>query len=474
MGFTLLVLFAIFGAADPHATRGFTGLPTRQFTLPVRTSTLVLTPVLLGAATVAIVSFAWTRLILMGLTPAVVDIPHAFYAALFACVLAAFQTLVWSLPAFPKMRICSITALVLLLVAIVVGTSGLILTSSWNGSRPALFAGFSGTWLAFAGLAILGARLERQGHWSGWVRSSIFARALLKVQPRLLPFRTPLQAQFWIEWRRNGRIPFALWCGFVGILMFLELRRLRGGVDSTDVILLVVALFSAALTGLNLARDGSSKRLSMSALTAVRPVPVGTLLSAKLLLGAVLFFGGLAILAAAYGLIAMGFSTPDYSHLTLEKLFGRIMLTAVAFHVFVGILPLVLSGRVPGFPWSLLPLLIAYGLCINGFIWLDGHQEYVVAVLWLLCGLVIVKLAIAFWGFRRSVALGMASSGFVTAYALFWLAATGFLLVQTVRFQQHASVSPYSDLLLLPAVILIVPLARIAISPLALAMNRNR
>src|SRR5262249_19174915 len=52
LGFSVLVLFVIFGATEPHEGRGFTGIPPRRFTLPVRTTTLVLWPLLLGSASV--------------------------------------------------------------------------------------------------------------------------------------------------------------------------------------------------------------------------------------------------------------------------------------------------------------------------------------------------------------------------------------------------------------------------------------
>src|SRR5436309_677866 len=48
MGFSFLVVCAIFSGAEPHSVRGFTGIPPRRFTLPVRTSELAGWPIVLG------------------------------------------------------------------------------------------------------------------------------------------------------------------------------------------------------------------------------------------------------------------------------------------------------------------------------------------------------------------------------------------------------------------------------------------
>ncbi|MBI4327424.1 MAG: hypothetical protein HY674_19495, partial [Chloroflexi bacterium] len=118
MGFSVLVVFGIFGCSEPHEARGFTGLPPRRFTLPVRTSTLVGWPIALGGATVLILYFAWSRLVFRTLLPEGIRMPDLYLAALLLAGLAIFQALVWGLPSFPKTRVFLVTLLVLGLLSL--------------------------------------------------------------------------------------------------------------------------------------------------------------------------------------------------------------------------------------------------------------------------------------------------------------------------------------------------------------------
>ena len=116
----LLMLLGIFGLAEPTRLRGFTGLPPRRYTLPVSTGSLVLHPVLVGAAAVVIFFTCWSWIVrplvvASGRSPA-----DVYLLALLAAGLVWFQALVWGLPSFPKLRACLLTILVL---------SGLVLAS---------------------------------------------------------------------------------------------------------------------------------------------------------------------------------------------------------------------------------------------------------------------------------------------------------------------------------------------------------
>ena len=88
--------------------------------------------------------------------------------------------------------------------------------------------------------------------------------------------------------------------------------------------------------------------------------------------------------------------------------------------------------------------------------------------------MVMVKLGLSYWGFRRSLRRGLLSPGFVIGYVGLWLSGAGGLAAWACSLAVSGMDWNPQVLALIPATVLIVPLARIAVSPLALAMNRHR
>jgi hypothetical protein len=167
--FSVLVIFAIFGSAEPNSVRGFTGLPPRRFTLPIPTSILVFWPMLLGAATMIIIALAWFGGVIPRLRPEGARLPVGYFAALFTAGLGVFQALVWGLPTFPKMRVTSLTLLMLGLVVLAAipfeqtDPNG----QPWQHFQGVTEASYLFCWCGAASLAGAGVHLERQGRWSG-------------------------------------------------------------------------------------------------------------------------------------------------------------------------------------------------------------------------------------------------------------------------------------------------------------------
>src|SRR5204863_6519530 len=60
LGLALLVTLAMFAFAESSSLRGFSGIPFRLFTLPVRTTQLVAVPMASGACFVALLYLAWS------------------------------------------------------------------------------------------------------------------------------------------------------------------------------------------------------------------------------------------------------------------------------------------------------------------------------------------------------------------------------------------------------------------------------
>jgi len=348
----------------------------------------------------------------------------------------------------------------------------------WSALEPKLLAAFPLVWVLGVVLAWAGARQERRGGWSGWRGPEALERFVRAVRPRPSEFRSALRAQFWIEWRRNARLALGvlvvLAVGIVGFAFFLVFdppRFKAASVELFPLALLVIPVWLAwlAIAGLNFARDGSSKQLAFSSFSATRPLSTGTLLTAKLLAGAALWTCALVVFA----LVAVSLVVLNDDLRGLPNLIEWIAVVTVSGHIFVGILPLCLSGRIPGFPWSLLPLLLVYGLVVNALSYFGHHQEFYSPLSVSLILLLLLKLAVAFWGFRRALGLKWVSPRFVAGYAALWLAGSGVLVWLAQESIARADWAP--DLMpFLPAAALVLPLARIALSPLALAMNRHR
>ncbi|MBU6398728.1 MAG: hypothetical protein KGS61_00285 [Verrucomicrobia bacterium] len=486
--FSVLAVFAIFSGTEPNAARGFTGIPPRRFALPVRTSTLVACPILLGSATMMLLVLAWSRLVLRPLLPPGIAMPQFYLTLLLLASLVVFQALVWGLPSFPKTR----TLLLILLVLGLIPLAALAFSMQhaggewpkiWFPWQRRLEGIFALAWLGGSAAAGWGAQQERCGGWAGWQRVSIMADALWKASPRPLEFLSPLHAQFWIEWRRNCRVPMLVW----GVLAWVAPAtawllcrasllpfEFRGNLVFFTTFSLLIFL---GIVGLNLARDGSSKRLALSSFTATRPLTSGSLLTAKLTAGIATWLLALTLSCFSVLVVAAVAGTLDQLPWPLHNESdsagaGILLIAAISFHLFVGILPLCLTGRIAGFPWSLLPLLVLYGGLFNLFQWVDQHHAYHLLFVVLVMA-VLIKVAVAYWGFRRALLLRLISPLFVTGYAALWLFVTAAVLAVVLPIMLRAAWAE-DMLFFLPAAVLMVPLARIALSSLALAMNRHR
>jgi hypothetical protein len=223
------------------------------------------------------------------------------------------------------------------------------------------------------------------------------------------------------------------------------------------------------VTGLNLARDPSSKKLAMSSFTTVRPLSSGALLGAKLRVGAAIWAGALAILGGTWFLFAwvIDGEAPEI------RPWGPLFLV-ICLHVWFGILPLCLTGRMPGFPWSLLPLVLVYSAISNTGYWFSEHWQYAQLLYGLLVALLGLKLLVAWCGFHWSLRLRLVSVRHVLTYTAFWLAACS--VIAWCAFDYFDLQGWNGDAWYVPVVaaVLGVPFARIAVSPLAVVLNRHR
>lgn len=476
-GFSILVVFGIFGCAEPHAARGFTGIPARRFTLPVQTGLLVAWPIALGCVTVLAVYLAWSRLVLSPLLTEEVKMPDGYFALLLPTGLVIFQALVWGLVGFSKLRVFLITLLVLSLIpaAVVPFVAQGGEATGWAALYSKLFLALPALWLAGVVGAWLGVRQERRGGWASWQAWAAFTDFVHRWSPAPLGSGSALHAQLWFEWRRNARFALGVWTLIVACFVGGDLWRQLGPQEfrSAGEVMMSLGLVAVpawvALAGLNLARDGSSRKLALSSFTATRPLSTSSLLLAKMLSGAALWVATLVVLLVAAMVWGVGM---ENGLRKLPPFPTALVALAVSLHVLVGILPFCLTGRIPGFPWSLLPPLLLYGLALNAVNWF-GHRHEFRPLLLLLSTLVMVKLGLAFWGFRRAMAFRLISPVVVAGWVALWAVGT-WVLVEMAWMQAARGNWAVDSMTFIPAALLALPLARIALSPLALAMNRHR
>jgi hypothetical protein len=103
---SLLWVLNAFTHSEGDSRRGFSGIPTRMFTLPVRTGFVVGCLALYGIAAVLATYFAWALLI-RGLTG--FALPLGWPAVSLATSMICFQAAVWGLASFPWIRILVIS-----------------------------------------------------------------------------------------------------------------------------------------------------------------------------------------------------------------------------------------------------------------------------------------------------------------------------------------------------------------------------
>ena len=196
---------------EVDARRAQGGIPSHLFLKPVTTTRLVATPMLGGGAAVLVVLIAWVALVLRPL-----DLPTT-HLVWVGTVLLSFtwwvQAVVWS---SANLAWGAQLALVMLTAG---GHLALALLPLMPWTLPAngrialivvlLAAAFT--------LARAGAGGVRQGAWQSWQSRGRHNSARLRSSGR--PFASAFGAQFWLEWRRQG-FKLTLFTG-IGAAFFL-------------------------------------------------------------------------------------------------------------------------------------------------------------------------------------------------------------------------------------------------------------
>ncbi|MEX2179584.1 MAG: hypothetical protein WD801_12790 [Gemmatimonadaceae bacterium] len=467
---------AIFSySGDGNVSARESMFPRRLFTLPVTTTFLVTWPMAAGALVVALL---WTLTRLLAPWPADIDMPAAWPGLLAIALLAWTQVLTWS--SYPARGMRVAIAVVGLSAVGVTATLALELGASEGFMIALLAPHFPVAWLA-ARRAVTAAR---RGDVAGWRSRS--ASVDSDAQP-LPDFETASAAQRWLEWKRFGwSLPV-----MVGMVLPVEMLLFWVATDAPAMVgalLVIVALtppFMATFTALavrDAAPDGG-----LGTFTLVRPLSSASLIAARLAVAArsTLTAWAIVLIVLPPTLWASG-TWPIVSEGARDLgtvigaqrvvVLGALVLAVLVLTTWrqmVQSLYLGMAGRpalVQGTALAAMALLVAAGLA-----W-DAAWGFLRPLFWPALNLTLAVLVIARAVLASRIAVRLhrerlVGDGTMLRAALLWLLAVTAVYGVLLWFFSTALIP---RALLLALAIVMVPLVRLSVAPLAVARGRHR
>jgi hypothetical protein len=475
---SLLYVTWIFTFTDRNSRELFS-FPKRFFTLPLSTRFLASQLIGSGTAAILLVYLGWTWL---------VQLPHikvfdGFNDGLtWITLLILSQAIVWSLDAFPFIRV-----LLLIAVAFFLFVHP---DFQWYHSLAAhqtavqLLLIFIGSVLAFVGLGKI-----RHGSWQGWFWACRLpfpnARTELR-EPK--SFRSAAQAQFWFEWRRQGRKLFYIVCALTVVPFLIVVPQLilhQGSVSGDPTFGLCIYLLAVPLF-IHFCMQGTCYERTILPFTANRPLNNGEIIvaqwqamafSAVLSWAVTLVLVGVVILVGDPNVLHATLPSPPENQRLIRPLIPVILLGLVICTWACGV-GRAWIGMTMGtwIYWVYMTITwIVFGL---GSAWLFAityhntmfRQTFFQLLPSLLACLVGLKFFLAQWSFRTAFQSQRIAPLTLIRYLCIWLSLTVLILVPVVVVcHQESGMLP-----LYLGIILLLPLARIGFAPLALDYGRHR
>jgi hypothetical protein len=473
--------------------------PRYMLTLPVRTTALAFSPMLLASGGAGLL-WVVTAMLIYGSCG--YSIPVLIPALGLAGMMAWAQALAW----MPVRNFWIREFLTIILVAALGALGALPIWLAFTGGGSTgladtllilyIAAAHLVAWAAVAG--------DRQGaDWRLWpARSTVTRIAGPLPQTRSnRPFRSPLQAQLSYEWNCHG----LMLNGFVSVILFMiwGVLLLRQGHGTPEwlalifFILPIVIVTTIAATGISLGRlrpfwSHIRGFVREDTFVATRPMTTARLVASKFRMAAesVCLNWALAVAGTTGWLVSS--DNLDNATILVHDFFRHyhggkgiaiialtsILLPALSWRLLTAALVPVLTGRrwiAEGAVWLYLSLVVSLGGC---GLWLTRSEPSHVARLYssipvLVAVVAILKGAAAVTAFRATLQRGLLSWRNIAGILGLWLFLTGCgvalaLLVGLTSF------APVSWLTLALGVGSLVPLVRFPLATLALDMNRHR
>jgi len=476
-------LLACFGYIEVDARRVQLGFPGRLLLKPVSTTRLVLVPMFFGGAIIVTVFATWTELVLRH--PVAIPASSLLWSS---TVLLSFfwwmQGLAWGL-SWLKGRVCiDISMAVIHLLAgclPMMPVSGL---SRWQW--PILIA----LLVSAVPASWIGLKLMRQGRWEGPSRISMLWSRLrwARARGRRKRFGSAFGAQLWLEWRRQGLLLPGL-TGATALLVCPIALFAHEQMMVSSVMLIMPLLLSGLLAPALAKFDQLQSMAELPVYIAVRPITNAGLVAVKLVMAlatsALTWVVALAAIGLWLALTGPGTLLSKAASVTPYGLAG----------LAIGCLPVLLLLVI----WTWKNLVSGVGVGLTGRAWIGmasvscrlalytGLTALVAAAKlfvsfsetllhWLpgllmagLAAKIALSVAAFVWGLRRNAI----TANWALAIIGGWLVC-GLLVAGYAGLVCNAINKPGLWVCTALAGWLVLPLADLAIAPLALAWNRHR
>jgi hypothetical protein len=493
----LLLFLAICSYTDFNVRQGSIGFPYRLFTLPLTTFQLVAFPIALGVVGFEFLGLLWRTLVFR-------DDLDAWGMLLIGVYVVVHQTVLWTLPRLGFLRM-----LVLGVVGIVFIVAFGLPTFPQDTLPWWLRVNVLTVWLlllAFGSFLTSWAYVGRQRSGGGSSHRGVIpvVHEVADALPRRTkPFASPAAAQFWFEWRRSGfLLPLLVCATLVTVIGPLSLVMGDDGTVRILIATFALPIVLALPVGKAFSKpDLRSTDMSIPSFIAVKPFSTEDLIATKMKVAALstgiswllicsflsLWFalsGSLDRLALTRSILwaVHGHSVYPQYVLAIFLLAAGMSLT---WRYLVGSLWVGLSGNRKLFastalPYSFAPvflLLFAVIASNNGEAILDwtrhGFGRALPTMVRIAVIAVVAKFWLAAWSWR-----GVSPSR-VRQYVALWFCGTLVLTVSALSFWQVlrsmiAADSHQLRSLLILAVLLVFPFARVGLAPSWLARNRHR
>jgi hypothetical protein len=464
-----LMTFSVTGSAD-FQEKGYT---VYMLVLPISTRMLAIWPMLLGCASLA---GLWLVIALGILRPTSNPAPIFWPMTALAVMLTMLQGVSWT----PMVQ--SWLRMVVALPALVLPMAGVVFVqtfqiSEWIATSAFLVMLPLTTWVCLRGVA-----MARRGDAIEWMMATRIAERIAAWRkPAERPFTSIGAAQFWYEFRLYGRmLPFV---SLLVLPMFCPLAFLfhRDEIalfwKAIAMLVCMPMLFAATLS----AQTGNVAFPFL----ATRPIHVTQVVSAKIkmALGSVLMSTAMVLLVVPIFLLRPAVLE---SMTSAMQAMGPLKSTFVVVAVILG--PPILTWKLmvenfwlglAGRPWftntCVLGTAILMGIATLAGIWIwtrpDLHEGLRAAVPWILVVLAGVKIGLGVWLVREVIWSKLVRTRTVLLLLGLWLLA--FAGMSCFLTSQLAGL-PIGVLSIVSAVVLGLPLNRIALAPLMFVWNRHR
>ena len=456
------------------------GYPPWMLRHPVSVRLLVGWPMFLGVVTVGAL---W-----VAIAPAVfrsrgLDVLMLRPALMCGAMLAWTQAFVWSPFGLGWLRVIAALGAIALVVFlalldVVCGVPETVIMALLAAQLPAAY------WVA-----IVGVSRARRGDTPEWRWLPMAAQRVMAWIPRRgRPFGSAIRAQAWFEWRRHGLLP-PIMAGIV-LPMAMVFVLVNHSPFASPLALLLIGAYLAVFGGVDFGNLASSKTdRGVPGFLLTRPISSMDLIRSKYLAAAKSSLAVCLITSLAVGVCTI--LTGRFSDLNvLRDLTGHnvwwnqpaiaipvvfLLLWALGWLGMIHGLCVGLTGR----QWVMFGFVTTGGLLFGHLIllgiWLSMHSEYHQACWnaapWLVGCLAVAKLALAGYVLRRACGRGLLETGAVTLLVGVWTTA----VLATIGLTAWIMPSELLPLgLVVAGTILMLPLTRIALAPLALAWNRHR